>query len=54
METAQKLSLTPAAVEVVNEILSRGKSVEIGFRGGKVVVWEMTSKKKHEVTVKVQ
>ena len=40
------INLSPKAVKEINEILSRGKGVEIGVRNGKLVIWEMTSKKK--------
>ena len=45
------INLSPKAVKEINEILSRGKGVEIGVRNGKLVIWEMTSKKKYEVAV---
>ena len=32
------VNLTPKAVQEINEILSRGKAVEIAVRSGKVVV----------------
>ena len=45
------VNLTPKAVQEINEILSRGKEVEIAVRSGKVVVWETTSKKKYEAII---
>ena len=42
------VNLTAKAVQEINEILSRGKGVEIAVRNGKVVVWETASKKKYE------
>lgn len=43
--------VTPEAVQRVNEILSRGKGVELGIRNGRLVVWEIASKKKYEVVI---
>ena len=48
---AQMVSLTEKAVKVINESLSKGKTVEIAVRNGKVVVWETSSKKKYEAIV---
>lgn len=42
------ISLSPKAVQEINEILSRGKGVEIAVRNGKVIVWETNSKKKYD------
>lgn len=46
-----EIALSPKAVKEINEILSRGKGVEIAVRNGKLVIWEMNSKKKYEVAV---
>ncbi len=46
-----EITLSPKAVQEINEILSRGKGVEIAVRNGKLVIWEMNSKKKYEVAV---
>ena len=46
-----EIILSPKAVKEINEILSRGKGVEIAVRNGKLVIWEMNSKKKYEVAV---
>ena len=48
---APEITLSPKAVKEINEILSRGKGVEIAVRNGKLVIWEMNSKKKYEVAV---
>ena len=45
------ITLSPKAIQEINEILSRGKGVEIAVRNGKLVIWEMNSKKKYEVAV---
>jgi len=45
------VDLTAKAVQEINEILSRGKGVEIAVRNGKVVVWETASKKKYEAVI---
>ena len=46
-----EITLSPKAVKEINEILSRGKGVEIAVRNGKLVIWEMNSKKKYEGAV---
>ena len=46
-----EITLSPKAVKEINEILSRGKGVEFAVRNGKLVIWEMNSKKKYEVAV---
>ena len=46
-----EITLSPKAVKEINEILSRGKGVEIAVRNGKLFIWEMNSKKKYEVAV---
>ena len=43
--------VTPEAVRAMNEILSRGKGVELAVRNGKVVIWETASKKKYEAVI---
>ena len=47
------VNLTAKAVQEINEILSRGKGVEIAVRNGKVVVWETASKKKYEAVIEL-
>lgn len=45
------ITLSIRAIQEINEILSRGKGVEIAVRNGKLVVWETASKKKYEVVI---
>lgn len=45
------ISLSVKAIQEINEILSRGKGVEIAVRNGRVIVWEINSKKKYEVVI---
>ena len=45
------ITLSTRAIQEINEILSRGKGVEIAVRNGKLVVWETGSKKKYEVVI---
>lgn len=45
------VSLSPRAVQTINEILSRGKGVELGIRNDKLVIWETASRKKYEVVI---
>lgn len=35
----------------INEILSKGKVVEIAVRNGRLVIWENSSKKKYEAAI---
>ena len=43
--------LDKSAKEKIEEILSRNKNVEIGIRNGKLIIWELESKKKYETAV---
>lgn len=52
MGMATILTLTPEAVQTINEILARGKSVEIGVRKDKIIIWEVSSTTKYEVVAK--
>ena len=45
------INLSPTAIQEINKILSRGKGVEIAVRNGKLVVWELSSKKQYEVVI---
>lgn len=47
------LKLTNEAVTAINEILARGKSVEIAVRKNKIIIWEVSSKTRYEVIVEV-
>lgn len=49
--TKHEISLSPNAVSQINEALSSGKEVQIAVRGNRLVIWEMSSKKKYEVVV---
>lgn len=51
MEVNPEINLSPKAVQMINEILSHGKGVEIAVHNGKLVIWEVNSKKKYEVVV---
>lgn len=44
----EPIRLTREATAAVESILSRGGRVEIGRRNGKICVWEIRSKTKHE------
>ena len=46
-----EISLSPAAIKQIESILSSGKAVEVRIIGGRLVIWEVTSKKKYEVVV---
>ena len=39
------------AISEIQKILDRGKGVEIGVRGGKLIIWELESKKKYETAI---
>ena len=45
------MKIPSEAVEAIAEILSRGKNAEVAERRGRVIVWEVTSKKKYESPV---
>ena len=47
----QSISLSPHAVEQINEALSRGKDVQVAVRNKKLIIWEMSNKKVYEVVV---
>lgn len=47
----QQISLSPHAVEQINDSLSRGKDVQIAVRNKRLIVWEMANKKVYEVVV---
>ena len=47
-EVKSPVLVTPEAVRTMNEILSRGKGVELAVRNGRLVLWETASKKKYE------
>ena len=42
----QEISLSPTAVETINEILSSGKEVQIAVRSNRLIIWETQSRKK--------
>ena len=46
-----EIRLSPKAIATLNEILSRGKEVEIAVRNGRLVIWETSSHKKYEVAI---
>lgn len=47
----QEISLSPKAISQINESLSSGHDVQVAVRNGRLIVWELTSKKKYEVVV---
>lgn len=50
-EVKSPVLVTPEAVQTMNEILSRGKGVELAVRNGRLVLWETASKKKYEAVI---
>ena len=46
-----RISLSPNAVSIINELLSSGKDVQIAVRNRKLIIWETHSTKKYEVVV---
>lgn len=46
-----EISLSPRAIETINEILTNGKEAQIAVRNNHLIVWEVQSKKKYEVVV---
>ena len=47
----QEISLSPTAVSQINESLSNGRDVQVAVRNGRLIIWEMSNKKKYEVVV---
>lgn len=45
------VKITDEVLEAIKRILERGKGVEIGIRGGKLIIWEIESKKKYETAI---
>lgn len=43
--------LSPECIEKIEAIVNDGKTAEIAIRGGKLVVWSVSSKKKYEMPV---
>lgn len=43
-----EIHLTAEMVEIIEHALNRRKNVEIGVKNGKLCVWEISSKTKHE------
>ena len=46
-----EIALSPFAINQINESLSNGKDVQVAVRNGRLIVWEMQSRKKYEVVV---
>lgn len=45
------INLTEAAVQTINNILNRGKNVELSVRGGKLIIWSTSDKKEYEAVI---
>lgn len=43
--------LTPEQIKAICDIINRGNRVEIGIRSGKICIWEVHSKTKHETPI---
>ena len=50
-EAKTPIRLTPETVRTIEQIINRRNKVEIGFKNGKLCVWEIQSKTKHEQPV---
>lgn len=46
--------LTPEMIQAIESALQKGKRVEIGYKNGKIVVWEIKSTTLCEVAAKGQ
>lgn len=42
------VKLTPEMIRAIEEILDQEKTAEVALRKGKIVVWQVASKKKYE------
>ncbi len=40
--------LDAECIAIIEEIIKKGNSAEIAVRNGKIVIWSVNSKKKHE------
>jgi hypothetical protein len=49
-----EVRLSQEAIDTINEILSRRRSVEISFYNGELQIWERSSKRKYEASVRGQ
>jgi len=46
-----EIRLSPIAIKQIEDTLTAGKAVEMRIIGGKLVIFEVSSKKKYEVVV---
>jgi hypothetical protein len=46
-----EIRLSPIAIKQIEDSLTAGKAVEMRIIGGKLVIFEVSSKKKYEVVV---
>lgn len=49
-----EVRLSQEAIDTINEILSRRRSVEISFYNGELQIWERSSKRKYKASVRGQ
>ena len=49
--SAGNIMLDEKTKQKIVEILSADKTAEVGIRNGKIIVWEVSSKKKYETAV---
>lgn len=47
----EPINLPEAAVRKINDILNRGKNVELTVRGGKLIIWSTSDKKEYEAVM---
>ena len=47
----ENVKIDEKVVEEIQKIIARGKGVEIGVRSGKLIIWEIESKKKYETAI---
>lgn len=40
--------LDAECIAIIEEIIKKGNSAEVAVRNGKIVIWSVNSKKKHE------
>ena len=51
MEKQNQVCLPQSAIDTINEILSRRRNLEIAYKNGKLIIWELNSRKKYEVAI---
>ena len=46
-----EISLSPTAIFQINEALSKGKDIQIAVRNNRLIIWEISTRKRYDVVV---